>query len=365
MTEPIRVAQVLNRMDSGGIESVVMNYYRHIDRSRVQFDFYISKESFFPQRAELEQLGAEVYFIPSYWHPIAYHKALYAAFKQHGYKIVHVHLSTMSVFPLFAAWRAGVPVRICHNHTTAAWGEGIKTLLKYILRPFSKLFSTDWFACGEIAGRWMYGNKAFDAGRVTIMPNAIDTMKFAYDPVARAALRDEFGIPQDSFVVGHVGRLKYQKNHHFLLNMFSKLNKVDPDACLLLIGEGEWEDRIRQQIQAAGLWNRVILMGARQDIDKIYSAMDVFCLPSRYEGMPVVAWEAQANGLPCIFSNKITNEADISDQVIRLAPENISVWLKSLKEKSRVHIKYEDIKKYDIQNWAEKMERWWRKASRN
>ncbi len=171
MNEPIRVAQILNRMDSGGIEAVVLNYYRHIDRSKVQFDFYFAEGSTLPQQQELEQLGAGLYPIPPYSHPVAYHKALYTAFKQRGYKIVHAHLSTMSIFPLFAAWRAGVPVRICHNHSTAHWGEGAKTLLKYILRPFNKIFATEWFACGETAGCWMYGDKAFDAGKVTVMPN--------------------------------------------------------------------------------------------------------------------------------------------------------------------------------------------------
>lgn len=157
MREPIRVAQVLNRMDSGGIESVVMNYYRHIDREKVQFDFYFSQDSVFPQKRELERLGAGIYPMPSYSRPLAYHKALCKAFREKRYRIVHAHLSTMSVFALFAAWQAGVPVRICHNHTTAYKGEGAKTLLKYILRPWNKLFATDYFACGEAAGRWMYG----------------------------------------------------------------------------------------------------------------------------------------------------------------------------------------------------------------
>ena len=129
MNEPIRVAQVLNRMDSGGIESVVMNYYRHIDRKKIQFDFYFTQNSSFPQREELEQLGARIYLIPPYSKPLKYHKVLYQAFRERKYRIVHAHLSTMSVFALFAAWRARVPVRICHNHTTAYWGEGAKTLL--------------------------------------------------------------------------------------------------------------------------------------------------------------------------------------------------------------------------------------------
>lgn len=309
MKEPIRIAQILNRMDSGGIEAVVLNYYRQIDRSKVQFDFYFAEGSSLPQRAELEALGAELCPIPAYSHPIAYHKALYTAFRQRNYKIVHAHLSTMSVFPLFEAWRAGVPVRICHNHSTAHWGEGAKTLLKYILRPFNKLFATDWFACGEAAGRWMYGDRAFDTGKVTVLPNAIDTAKFAYDPAARIRLREELGIPQSAFVVGHVGRFMYQKNHDFLLNIFAELVKAAPNAQLLLIGEGELQGQIRQQAKALGLQDKVIFTGARQDVQKLYSAMDIFCLPSYYEGMPVVAWEAQANGLPCVFSDRVSREA--------------------------------------------------------
>lgn len=319
LDQPVRVAQILNRMDNGGVEAVVLNYYRHIDRSKVQFDFYFAEGSNLPQRKELEQLGAGLYPVPAYSHIVAYHKALHTAFKQRGYKIVHAHLSTMSLFPLFAAWRAGVPVRICHNHSTAHWGEGVKTLLKYILRPFNKLFATDWFACGEMAGRWMYGDKAFETGKVTVMPNAIDTAKFAYDAEARIALREELGIPQDAFVVGHVGRFMYQKNHSFLVKIFAELCRIKSDVCLLLIGEGELKEQIEQQVRELNLQDKVIFTGARQDVNKLYSAMDVFCLPSFYEGMPLVAWEAQANGLQCVFADIITPEADQTGNVIFLS----------------------------------------------
>ena len=330
---------MLNRMDSGGIEAVVLNYYRHIDRDKVQFDFYFAEGSSLPQREELERLGAGLYPIPAYSHLVAYHKALYIAFKQHGYRIVHAHLSTMSLFPLFAAWRAGVPVRICHNHSTAHWGEGVKTLLKYILRPFNKLFATDWFACGEKTGRWMYGDKAFDAGKVTVMPNAIDTAKFAYDAEARVALREDMGIPQDAFVVGHVGRFMYQKNHRFLVNIFAEIYKQKPEARLLLIGEGELKEQIRQQVQALGLQDKVIFTGARQDVNKLYSVMDVFCLPSFYEGMPLVAWEAQASGLPCVFSDTISREAKCSEYAIFASmDETLTHWTHILLQSQRLAI---------------------------
>ena len=357
---PLRVAQILNRMDSGGIEAVVLNYYRHIDRSKVQFDFYFAQGSSLPQRKELETLGAGLYPIPPYSHPIAYHRALYTAFKQRGYKIVHAHLSTMSVFPLFAAWRAGVPVRICHNHSTAHWGEGGKTLLKYILRPFNKLFATDWFACGKTAGRWMYGDRAFDKGRVTIMPNAIDTVKFAFDPAARTALRKELCIPQNAFVVGHVGRFMYQKNHAFLLKVFAQLLKTRPDARLLLVGEGELEQQVRRQAAALGIQSQVIFTGARQDVHKLYSAMDVFCLPSRYEGMPVVAWEAQANGLPCLFSDQITSETKATEKAQCVSISNVATWIHLLKKCSRnIGEAGTNLKKEDINKNARHLEQWY------
>ena len=336
MAEPIRVAQVLNRMDSGGVESVVMSYYRHIDRSIVQFDFYIAEDSSFPQREELEGLGAGVTLIPPYSRPFAYHNALYKAFKEKRYRIVHAHLSTMSVFPLFAAWRAGIPVRICHNHTTAYWGEGPKTLLKYILRPFNKIFATDYFACGETAGRWMYGDRCFDSGRVTVMPNAIDTEKFVFDPEARVALRKELGIPQDAFVVGHVGRFMYQKNHSFLIDIFAELQKEKPGARLLLIGEGELMEPIQKKVQRLGLEKSVIFAGTRSDVNKLYSVMDVFCLPSFYEGMPVVSWEAQANGLPCVFSDRVSKEAKKSKQYQSLPLDfAIKHWVEKILESRR------------------------------
>lgn len=338
MEQPIRVAQVLNRMDSGGVEAVVMNYYRHIDRKQVQFDFYFAKDSVFPQREELEKMGAGIYPIPSYTKVFSYHRVLHHAFKRGNYQIAHAHLSTMSVFPLFAAWRAGIPVRICHNHSTAHWGEGKKTLLKYLLRPFAKVFATDYFACGEKAGRWMYGNRCFERGRVHVMPNAIDTKKFAYDEEAKRCLRAELGIPQDAFVLGHVGRFTYAKNHGFLLKVMECLKTQGQDIWLLLVGKGELEQTVKQQANACGLAGRIIFSGARTDVNKLYSTMDVFCLPSFYEGLPVVALEAQANGLPCLFSDRMTKEVVLTPGARQLSIENPEPWVKAVQEAQRQNI---------------------------
>ncbi len=332
MSEPIRIAQVLNRMDSGGIEAVLMNYYRYIDRNKIQFDFYFREGSACPQREELERLGAGIYTLPPYTKLLTYQRALTRIFKEKKYRVVHSHLSTMSLFPLLAARRAGVPVRICHNHSTANWGEGMKTLLKYLLRPLNKLVATHWFACGIVAGRWMYGKRAFDGGKVHLMPNSIDEGRFAYDPQARAAIREELGIAENAFVVGHVGRFTYAKNHGFLIDVFERLHKIKPDACLMLTGEGENEQKIRSLVELKGLGNNVIFTGVRSDVNKLYSAMDVFCLPSNYEGFTLVAVEAQISGLDCIRSDNVSGEVDFCGNISHLPIDNTSIdrWVERI-----------------------------------
>lgn len=326
MRKPIRIAQVLNRMDSGGIEAIVIDYYRHLDHQKIQFDFYYAEGSSLPQREELERLGAGLYPIPGYSKPVKFHRALYHAFCSRQYPIVHVHLSTMSVFALFAAWRAGIPVRICHNHSTAHWSEGIVTLLKYMLRPWNAVFANRFFACGAVAGEWMYGRRRMQRGDVTVIRNAIDTQHFAYDDQARMQLRDELGIGQDAFVIGHVGRFRHQKNHRFLLHIFAEVLKKKENAVLLLIGDGEKMGEIRMLAEELKISDRIVFAGVRSDVGKLYSAMDVFCLPSYYEGMPLVAWEAQSNGLPCLFADTITKEASVKDNAKFLSLEQAEKW---------------------------------------
>lgn len=352
--EPMRIAQVLNRMDSGGIEMVLVNYYRAMNHAQIQFDFYYADTSSIPNKKALQEMGAGMYPIPSYTKPLAYHHALYSAFKEKGYQIVHVHLNTMSVFALFAAWRAGVPVRICHNHSTAHWSEGRTTLLKYMLRPFNKLFANRYFACGKVAGRWLYGRRCMRHDQVTIIPNAIDTKRFAYDKVARAQLRKEFEIDENAYVIGHVGRFCHQKNHRFLLHVFKDFLLENPDAVLLLIGEGKTQKEIRMFADTLGIGQRVIFAGVRSDADKLYSVMDVFCLPSYYEGMPLVAWEAQCNGLPCLFSDQVTREAALRKDIKFLSLEKPETWLEALTHAKRSETAVTD--QIDIYSCCRKLE---------
>ncbi|MEG0167043.1 MAG: glycosyltransferase, partial [Ruthenibacterium sp.] len=253
---PLRIALVMGKMNRGGVEAIIVNYYRAIDHTKVQFDFFVDSDSSFPQRAELERLGAGIFMVPPYQKLPAYLHTLTALFKKGKYAIVHANLNTMSVFPLFAAWLAGVPVRICHNHSTAAKGEGKKTLLKMLLRPFAKVFATDYFACSEVAGRWLFGDACYAAGEVTVWPNAIDWEQFAYSAENRAEVRQKWNAQQNC-VVGHIGRFTYAKNHDFLLQIFAKFHAVQPHSVLWLVGEGELLEQTEQKVLQLGIGESV------------------------------------------------------------------------------------------------------------
>ena len=357
----VRVAAVIGKMVRGGVESVVFNYARAIQRTgaNIAFDFYYDDDSTQGPPEDLLAAGARFYKIPRYQHMPAFLKTLYAAFHRECYPIVHSHLNTMSLFPLFAAWLARVPVRICHNHSTDHAGEGKKSLLKRFLRPFAYLFATEYFACGDKAARWMYGDAAVDAGRVTVLPNAVERARFAFDPAAREAVRGELGISASTFVLGHVGRLTYAKNHEGLLRIFAALLKKRADALLLLVGEGEREAEIRAAVEELGLTDSVRFLGVRRDANRLYSAFDAFCLPSYYEGLPVVGVELQWNGLPAVFSDRVTEEARVNEN-IRALPLDAPAedWAELLLSLTR-QVPDPAMAKFDIDLQAERLAGWY------
>lgn len=306
--QPIRIAQMMTDMNYGGVEMVVMNYYRNIDRTKVQFDFFALEGSSIPQKEEIEKLGGRVFIVPKYTHLSQYEKAIQKLFKENNYKIVHSHMNTLSFFSLYGAKKAGVPNRISHNHSTAGKGETKKNIVKYLLRPLAKIYPTDLCACSKHAGNWIYGKKA----NYRIFNNAIDLEKYKYNPVERRELRRELGL-NGKKVIGHVGRFCYQKNHDFLIDILYEVLKKDENVVLMLIGEGELEKEVRNKVKKIGLENNVIFLGRRAEAYKYYQAMDVFVLPSRYEGLGMVAIEAQAAGIPTICSTEVPKEAKILD----------------------------------------------------
>lgn len=310
--EPIRVLQIMGIVESGGVEAVIMNYYKHIDKSRVQFDFVVHKGSNPNYIAIVKAMGAKVYEVTPYSNPIGFMKDVYKIIKQGDYRIVHSNMNALSVFPLLVAYLAGVPVRILHNHTTDTKAEPLRTFIKRLLRPFAKLFANQYWACSKLAGEWMYGKGAVESGKVEVINNAIDLQKFAFNQEKRDSLRQELDLT-NSFVVGHVGRFMTQKNHEFLVDIFAEIAREKANAKLLLIGEGVLKSKIERKVKLLGIANRVIFTGARSDVADLYNAMDVFLLPSHYEGLALVGVEAQANGLQYFLSDVITREVEVTD----------------------------------------------------
>ena len=312
MTEPIRVLQILGIVAGGGVEAVIMNYYEHIDRTKVQFDFIVHNDNKIDITPKVEAMGGRVYKVtPYYKNPVAFMYGIYKVIRNHHYRIVHSNMNTLSAFSLFAAWAAGAPVRILHNHSTSSPGETKRNIMKFMLRPFARLFATHYFACSRLAGEWMYGKNMVDSGKVTIINNAIDLEKYAFNSHKRKILRKGLGLT-DEFVIGHVGRFMFQKNHEFLIDVFAEACKKNPHMVLLLIGDGPLRSAVEEKVKKLGLTDHVKFLGLRNDVQDLYNVMDIFVLPSHYEGLPVVGVEAQANGLPCLFSTKVTKETHLT-----------------------------------------------------
>ena len=312
MTEPIRVLQILGIVAGGGVEAVIMNYYEHIDRTKVQFDFIVHNDNKIDITPKVEAMGGRVYKVtPYYKNPVAFMYGIYKVIRNHHYRIVHSNMNTLSAFSLFAAWAAGAPVRILHNHSTSSPGETKRNIMKFMLRPFARLFATHYFACSRLAGEWMYGKNMVDSGKVTIINNAIDLEKYAFNSHKRKIQRKGLGLT-DEFVIGHVGRFMFQKNHEFLIDVFAEACKKNPHMVLLLIGDGPLRSAVEEKVKKLGLTDHVKFLGLRNDVQDLYNVMDIFVLPSHYEGLPVVGVEAQANGLPCLFSTKVTKETHLT-----------------------------------------------------
>ncbi len=364
---PVRIAHIIGKMQNGGVEAVVMNYYRNIDRTKIQYDFIIDSDSSNPVlQDEIESLGGKVITIPPYQKPVSYHKALYKLFTENNYPLAYSHLNTLSVFPLFAAWRAGIPIRVAHNHSTAGKGRGEfkRNMMKYTLRPFAKVFPTHLCACSEYAGRWIFGKNAMDSGRVRVWPNAIDTERFAYNERVRNDIRMKLNLT-GKFVIGHAGRFVHVKNHDFLMDIFSEIRKRRENSVLLLAGDGPLFNMFRDKVKSAGLSDSVIFLGSVHDMEKYYQAMDLFIFPSLYEGLGMAAVEAQISGLPVIASSEVPDEAKFCDNMKFMSlRQSASEWAQEALRISDGHVRkdmsiYARESGFDVKTQGERLSEWY------
>lgn len=306
----IRILHIVTYMGRGGLETLIMNCYRHIDREKVQFDFLVHRSFRADYDDEIEALGGMIYRMPRL-NPFSpgYYNALRAFFGGHPeYRIVHCHLDCMSAIPLSVAKNCGVPVRIAHSHN-ANQDRNWKYPLKLLFMKQIPNTATHFFACSKDAGSWM-----FPGQDITVVNNGIETEKFRFDAEVRDAVRAELGI-HDELVLGHTGRFMPQKNHDFLMDVFAHVHKQRPDSLLLLIGEGPLEDQVRRKADALGLSESVRFLGVRSDVNRFLQAMDIFLMPSLYEGLSLASVEAQTCGLPCFFSDSVPTDCKITDNV--------------------------------------------------
>ncbi|WP_394186441.1 glycosyltransferase family 1 protein [Metabacillus halosaccharovorans] len=357
MGSPIRVLHVVVNMNRGGAETLIMNLYRNIDRSKIQFDFLTCKEGVFDQ--EILDLGGKIHRIPyitdgGHFH---YIKNLKQFLKENNhYKIVHSHMDKMSGFVLKAAKKAGIPVRIAHSHNTQSEGGFFARLYKeYAGRNIEKS-ATHYLACSNLAAEWLFKNKAASS---KLLKNGIDTEKFSFSKKIRDRVREELGVEEDSLVLGHVGRFNHQKNHEFLIEIFNELKKVEPKTYLVLVGDGTLRSNIEEKVKRLGLEEKVKFLGVRSDINSLLQAFDSFVFPSFHEGLPVTLIEAQGSGLPCLISEYITEEVDMKMDLVKFIPINDkSVWVEEIRKIStRDAIRnssYQALSKqgYDVKNTA-------------
>jgi len=340
----IRVLQVFTVMNRGGAESMIMNYYRHIDRSKIQFDFMVHRNQKGHFDNEIELLGGKIYRMP----PITvrglkvYQNELELFFEKHKeYTIVHSHLNALSKYVLKKAMKFGINTRIAHSHIAltkfsyqsffkrdSSLKENFKILFKSFIKKSATKYATHYFACGVDAGNWLFGKE--NIHKVSIINNAIDASKFEYN--SEISKKNKTGLKiKNKLVIGHVGRFNTQKNHLFLIDIFKEIQKIQINSILLLVGEGDLMTEVKEKIKFYNLENAVYLLGVKSDVSYYLQAMDVFLFPSLYEGLPVTLVEAQAAGLKIIASDTISEEVKLTNLIEFISLDQSAVfWAKKV-----------------------------------
>lgn len=310
-----RVLHILHSMNCGGAENLIMNIYRNIDRDKVQFDFLVNvfDKMFFED--EITSLGGKIYRMPFLTKvtPIVYEKNLYKFFKENEhYQIVHSHLETTTGIILRQASKAGVQMKIAHSHnsrfTRTGFGAAVENLYKSYCRKQIVKNADVLLSCSSLASAWLYQGHAHKA---VVLNNAIDAELYRFSEKSRTEIREQMKVTDDTRVLGHVGRFNDQKNHLFLLDIFKEYVKKNSETELWLVGEGVLEGQIRQRARELKIDDKIRFLGLRDDVNKLMSAMDLFLLPSKFEGLPVTLIEAQAAGLNCILADNIAPEVDL------------------------------------------------------
>lgn len=354
----IKILQVVPSLSRvNGVASYAMNYYRNI--SNIDMDFVVAnldtKSDYFE---EINANGNKIYNLSKNLSKnfIDYIYKIKKFFKENAnkYDIIHCHVANAGAIFLYYAKKYGIKVRIIHSHATATSDNKIKQIRNNLILPLTIHNATNYFACSDKAGKAMFKNKKY-----YVVNNAINCEKYEFNEVYRKEIRNEFNIENDEFLIGNIGRYVNQKNQEYLLKIANELNKKEIKYKIFIIGTGPLKSRLHDQRRKNNLEQNVIFIDPRNDVYKFYSAFDLFILPSLYEGLPVVGIEAQCNGLPCLFSDTITKEVKINDNVKFISLKNLADWKECIINKyfKREETKYFDSSSFNIKVEAKKLER--------
>ena len=340
-------------MEGGGVEAFVMSYFREL-HDKVDFTFMCTDDSKAIPYEEIERLGSHVVLVPYPKNIFKFNKAMSEHLKVNKYDIIHSHINTLSVFPLRMAKKYKIPVRIAHSHSSSSKKEFLRHLAKSFLKLFSKKYANVYFACSESAGRFQFGNKAYDEGKVVMIKNAIDIKKFSYNISYREEVRKSLDIKDSDFVVGTIGRLASAKNHKYIISLAKKA----PNFLFLIVGSGNMEEELREEISKQGVQNLHIIC-PNLPINYYYSAFDIFVMPSLYEGFGLAAIEAEANGLYALLSTNLPKETLITGygKYLPIEDNDLDLWLEEINKKPKREFRSEMIVRagYDIHNAADEL----------
>lgn len=326
----IRVLHISGCGDAGGISSVIRNYYQFIDREKIHFDLALTVPEAGQNAHALETMGANVFFLPLKSENMeGFRRELTNLLTEGHYDAVHVHESETCYVAIQLAKKLRIPCRIAHAHTTVPY-EGLRSIVKrWSGCLLNYPCATHVIGCGQKAGERVFGKYNMKRPKALVLPNAVDTERFAFDSNVRQQTRCELGV-DGRFVLGMVARLSYQKNVPFAVELMHKLKDRMPEAVLCIAGNGEDEPQIRQQIRSLHLENQVMLLGRRQDVERLYGAFDVFLMPSYSEGFPVAAVEALSSGLPVLISDRVTDELISFSGARYLSIKEPETWIQAL-----------------------------------
>ncbi len=359
----IRVLHMIASLEMGGSQSMIMNIYRHIDRSRVQFDFIVDHTKYDDYRTEIEQLGGKIYVLPTFKGKNYFEvkRAWNDFFDKHPeYKILHTHSRSYASIYLPIARKHGL-ITISHSHSTSN-GSGVKAKIKDIMQLPIRFQADYFFACSVAAGNWLFGRKVVASESFKVITNAIDVEKFRFDEKVRDQVRKELGL-ESSFVVGHVGRMTPPKNHRFLLECFNTYRKNNPNSKLLLVGDGPCIGDVKRAVDNAGITDNVIFIGNTNKVYEYYQAMDCFVFPSLWEGFGMAVIEAEAAGVPCVVSDVVPKEVDIGEGLIKFISLDIGAdrWSREIYQVSeRRDLSKEMVKAgFDITEQAIEMQKFY------